>query len=114
MAERQRDAEREQQVVGVAEVLNETGAHEVGDGMAYPRVQRERFRIAFVLKLSNAASGRQESGRRIDQDAESGWGLHLVRELADEWGVELGAQNCVWFEVARTPLASGAHAVVHH
>jgi hypothetical protein len=22
-------------------------------------------------------------------------------------------QNCVWFEVGRTPLASGAHATAH-
>ena len=32
--------------------------------------------------------------------AESGWGLQLVEELADDWGVERGVQNCVWFEVA--------------
>lgn len=32
--------------------------------------------------------------------AESGWGLQLVAELADDWGVERGAQNCVWFELA--------------
>jgi anti-sigma regulatory factor (Ser/Thr protein kinase) len=42
-----------------------------------------------------------------------GWGLHLVDELADEWGVEPGMQNCVWFEVGRTPIASGAHAAAH-
>jgi anti-sigma regulatory factor (Ser/Thr protein kinase) len=30
----------------------------------------------------------------------SGWGLFLVDELADEWGVQSGAQNCVWFELA--------------
>ena len=46
--------------------------------------------------------------------AESGWGLQLVDELADAWGVERGVQNCVWFELGRTPLASGQHAAAHH
>jgi anti-sigma regulatory factor (Ser/Thr protein kinase) len=37
--------------------------------------------------------------RTPEQDIGSGWGLHLVGELADEWGVEPGVQNCVWFTV---------------
>ena len=47
------------------------------------------------------------------EDPGAGWGLFLVDELADEWGVESGVQNCVWFELARTPLASGLHAAAH-
>ena len=49
-----------------------------------------------------------------DDDIGAGWGLFLVDELADEWGVESGVQNCVWFELTRTPLASGLHAAAHH
>jgi anti-sigma regulatory factor (Ser/Thr protein kinase)/DNA-directed RNA polymerase subunit RPC12/RpoP len=49
----------------------------------------------------------------LDEDTSAGWGLHLVQELADDWGVELGAQTCVWFELGRTPVASGSHAVAH-
>jgi anti-sigma regulatory factor (Ser/Thr protein kinase) len=30
----------------------------------------------------------------------SGWGLLLVDELADSWGVEPGRPVCVWFELA--------------
>ena len=48
-----------------------------------------------------------------DRDPGSGWGLFLVDELADEWGIESGVQNCVWFELVRTPLASGLHAMAH-
>lgn len=29
----------------------------------------------------------------------SGWGLVLVRELADRWGVESGPRTLVWFEM---------------
>jgi anti-sigma regulatory factor (Ser/Thr protein kinase) len=31
----------------------------------------------------------------------SGWGLYLVRELSDRWGVEHNAQTRVWFELDR-------------
>lgn len=51
---------------------------------------------------------------RDNEDPGVGWGLFLVDELADEWGVESGVQNCVWFELSRTPLASGVHAAPHH
>ena len=29
----------------------------------------------------------------------SGWGLYLVAELADRWGIEGESQTCVWFEL---------------
>ena len=51
--------------------------------------------------------------RESDEDLVAGWGLFLVDELADEWGIEPGVQNCVWFELTRTPLASGVHAAAH-
>jgi hypothetical protein len=50
----------------------------------------------------------------VDDTSSSGWGLQIVDKLADDWGIERGAQNCVWFELGRTPLASGQHAVAHH
>jgi anti-sigma regulatory factor (Ser/Thr protein kinase) len=28
-----------------------------------------------------------------------GWGLMLVGALADRWGVEVGEETCVWFEI---------------
>jgi len=33
-----------------------------------------------------------------DPARSSGWGLYLVRELADRWGVDRRPDNCVWFE----------------
>lgn len=35
----------------------------------------------------------------------SGWGLYLVEELAERWGVERrGDEKCVWFELKTGPL----------
>jgi anti-sigma regulatory factor (Ser/Thr protein kinase) len=31
----------------------------------------------------------------------SGWGLYLVRELSDRWGVERNGETRVWFELDR-------------
>jgi anti-sigma regulatory factor (Ser/Thr protein kinase) len=40
---------------------------------------------------------------RVQRDAEreSGWGLQLVDELADSWGVVPGSGSWVWFELNR-------------
>ena len=31
----------------------------------------------------------------------SGWGLHLVEQLADRWGVSRDGETSVWFEIDR-------------
>jgi hypothetical protein len=35
----------------------------------------------------------------LDMERPSGWGLYLVRELADRWGVDHTKQTRVWFEL---------------
>ena len=32
---------------------------------------------------------------------DSGWGLYLVEQIADRWGVQNDAGTCVWFEIDR-------------
>ncbi|MGH2682068.1 MAG: ATP-binding protein [Actinomycetota bacterium] len=32
---------------------------------------------------------------------QSGWGLFLVKQIADRWGVERDRRTCVWFELSR-------------
>lgn len=36
----------------------------------------------------------------------SGWGLYLVEELADRWGVDSDDRTLVWFEVDRPAAAA--------
>jgi len=36
----------------------------------------------------------------------SGWGLYLVAELADRWGVESTERTLVWFELDRAAAAA--------
>jgi anti-sigma regulatory factor (Ser/Thr protein kinase) len=42
---------------------------------------------------------REEAPSLYDQ---SGWGLFLVRQMADRWGVIRNHDTCVWFELSRT------------
>lgn len=74
------------------------------------RLYSDRVRV----EVRDDGPGFRPRPRTPDQDTGSGWGLHLVGELADAWGTEPGVQNCVWFEIGRTPLASGVHAAAHN
>lgn len=42
-----------------------------------------------------------------DPDRPSGWGLFLVEELADRWGVDLDTGTRVWFELDRGRQQAG-------
>jgi anti-sigma regulatory factor (Ser/Thr protein kinase) len=33
---------------------------------------------------------------------QSGWGLFLVKQIADRWGIERDRKTCVWFELSRS------------
>jgi anti-sigma regulatory factor (Ser/Thr protein kinase) len=36
---------------------------------------------------------------RPEPMAESGWGMYLVEQLADRWGIDREDGTCVWFEL---------------
>ncbi|MEA2273002.1 MAG: hypothetical protein QOI98_1710 [Solirubrobacteraceae bacterium] len=74
------------------------------------RIYPDRIRI----EVRDDGPGFTPRPRTAGQDADSGWGLYLVSELADAWGTEPGLQNCVWFELARTSLVSEMRAMAHH
>jgi anti-sigma regulatory factor (Ser/Thr protein kinase) len=43
-----------------------------------------------------------------DTTTDSGWGLFLVNQLADRWGVD--RKNCVWFEIDHAGRDAGQSA----
>jgi len=43
---------------------------------------------------------RAEAAIRLDRSDEGGFGLHLLDEVADAWGVEPGPPGVVWFEIS--------------
>jgi len=51
--------------------------------------------------VSDPGPGFEPAERAPDDDPGSGWGLFLVEQLSDRWGVDLDAGTSVWFEIDR-------------
>ena len=64
-------------------------------------VSEDRLRV----EICDAGEGFEPTPapRHAGQEAASGWGLHLVERLSDDWGIAAGTGTCVWFEMARAP-----------
>jgi anti-sigma regulatory factor (Ser/Thr protein kinase) len=78
-----------------------------GAGDMRVRLYPDRVRV----EIRDDGSGFEPRARSAEQDPSSGWGLHLVEEMAEGWGIEPGVQNCVWFELrlAREQSAMRLH-----
>ncbi|HEY7631155.1 MAG TPA: ATP-binding protein [Thermoleophilaceae bacterium] len=51
--------------------------------------------------VTDKGPGFEPTQRTPDDDPGSGWGLFLVEQLSDRWGVELNGTTQVWFEIER-------------
>jgi anti-sigma regulatory factor (Ser/Thr protein kinase) len=60
-------------------------------------VTRQSIRVC----VTDAGPGFEAEPRPEDADPGSGWGLFLVEQLSDRWGVELNGKTQVWFELGR-------------
>jgi len=56
---------------------------------------------ALRIEVCDPGPGFDASEPEPDPGHPSGWGLYLVRELSDRWGVERNAETRVWFELDR-------------
>lgn len=63
------------------------------------------------IEVSDDGPGFEPDASRPDEDEVSGWGLFLIDQLSDRWGVKQEDGTCVWFEVSRGENSAGrAHA----
>ena len=71
--------------------------------------------IELVIELADATlrvevrdpgGGFVPSAPSPDPARPSGWGLYLVAELADRWGVDSEEETLVWFELDRPAAAA--------
>jgi anti-sigma regulatory factor (Ser/Thr protein kinase) len=51
------------------------------------------------VRVEVCDEGRGFADSLLQRADSAGFGLYLVEQLADRWGVERGGQTCVWFEV---------------
>jgi anti-sigma regulatory factor (Ser/Thr protein kinase) len=54
---------------------------------------------ALRVEVLDPGAGFVPHARTADSPLGSGWGLHLVGELSDRWGVESAERTRVWFEI---------------
>jgi anti-sigma regulatory factor (Ser/Thr protein kinase) len=58
---------------------------------------------AVLVEVCDEGPGFEPIGRTAGQDDTSGWGLYLVDQMADRWGVAReDAATRVWFELKRS------------
>jgi anti-sigma regulatory factor (Ser/Thr protein kinase) len=58
------------------------------------------------VEVIDQGSGFVPTARDRPKSEAGGWGLHLVEELTDRWGVHEGSTH-VWFEIDRRQAAAG-------
>jgi anti-sigma regulatory factor (Ser/Thr protein kinase) len=56
---------------------------------------------ALRIEVCDPGRGFEVTEPDPDPARPSGWGLYLVRELSDRWGVDRSAHTRVWFELDR-------------
>jgi anti-sigma regulatory factor (Ser/Thr protein kinase) len=54
---------------------------------------------ALRIEVCDSGQGFEMAEPEPDPARPSGWGLYLVRELSDRWGVERNDETRVWFEL---------------
>jgi anti-sigma regulatory factor (Ser/Thr protein kinase) len=63
-------------------------------------VERPGNRVRVEVCDNGGGWAKQIRSPSLDSDQPpGGWGLMLVRAIADRWGVEAGERTCVWFEI---------------
>jgi serine/threonine-protein kinase RsbW len=61
---------------------------------------------ALRVEVHDPGGGFVPSAPSPDPARPSGWGLYLVAELADRWGVDSDERTLVWFELDRRAAAA--------
>ena len=66
----------------------------------------ERDERALRIEVCDSGGGFEPAPRADTQDASSGWGLHILAQVAARWGVESDGGTRVWFELETAPAGS--------
>lgn len=83
----------------VANSIEHSGTGPVGSVHLEVTLTNEFLRV----EVGDEGPGFEPAVRAPDAPLDSHWGLHLVEQLADRWGVTSEPQTLVWFELERSP-----------
>lgn len=62
------------------------------------------------VEVADRGPGFEPAPREDSSEASSGWGLHILEQLASSWGIENGTGTRVWFELEVAPARRAASA----
>jgi anti-sigma regulatory factor (Ser/Thr protein kinase) len=85
----------------VSELVTNSVRHAGAGGSAPVQLEVRVSAELIHVAVTDIGPGFQARPRRPDDDPGSGWGLFLVEQLSDRWGVELNGATQVWFELVR-------------
>jgi anti-sigma regulatory factor (Ser/Thr protein kinase) len=83
----------------VSELVTNSVRHGGGDG--WIRVSVRETPRALRVAVTNPGGGFEAAHGAPRLGDPSGWGLYLVEQLADRWGVAHEGETRVWFEIER-------------
>jgi anti-sigma regulatory factor (Ser/Thr protein kinase) len=82
----------------VSELVTNSVRHAAADGLI---LEVSVSHATIHVSVTDSGPGFEVSPRTPEDDPGSGWGLFLVEQLSDRWGVELNGHTHVWFEIER-------------
>jgi anti-sigma regulatory factor (Ser/Thr protein kinase) len=86
-------------------LVSELVANAVRHGSSPVTLRLLLFPTTIAAVVEDAGPGLAAPPPVPRDDDVDGWGLHLVSELADSFGVETSPRNAVWFELERARSA---------
>jgi integral membrane sensor domain MASE1/anti-sigma regulatory factor (Ser/Thr protein kinase) len=86
----------------VSELVTNSIRHAHTPASASVELRATVFPDRVRVEVSDHGHGFEPTRPEPTRDSRSGWGLYLVEQLADRWGVNSTPQTQVWFEIDRT------------
>jgi anti-sigma regulatory factor (Ser/Thr protein kinase) len=83
----------------VSELVTNSLRHARAAGRAEIRLRLASTRGGVRGEVIDRGAGFERTPRAPSMYQESGWGLYLVDQLSERWGVERGPATTVWFEL---------------
>ena len=85
----------------VSELVTNSVRHARLDEAGWINVCVEQNPRAVRVAVTDPGVGFEDRPGPPQPGDHSGWGLHLVEQLADRWGVSRDGKTMVWFEIDR-------------
>lgn len=84
----------------VTELVNNAVSHAKAGADRPLRVEIRHRAPTLRVAVFDEGTGFRSAGPRSERDKSGGWGLFLVDQIADRWGITpTGSGTCVWLEL---------------